>query len=86
MINWIEKAILVIFFEDAFHKLIFHQLCKFSDFDARSVVLVKTKVFDRNIKETRLAKYFKKVTARPSFTRLIVVRQKIEFIKYQNTK
>ena len=32
------------------------------------------KVNARNIKETALAKYFIKVTARPSFTRLRVIK------------
>ena len=47
------------------------------------------KVFGRNIKETRLARYSIKVTAHPSFTQLRVIRQKkqqkkqtIEFVKY----
>ena len=33
------------------------------------------KVFGRNIKETKVARYFIKVTARPSFTRLGVIRR-----------
>ena len=43
---------------------------RFSEFDAGNVILFQVKVFDRNIKGTTLARYFKKVTARPSFTRL----------------
>ena len=47
-------------------------LARFSEFDARKVILFQIKVFI-------------KVTARPSFTQLRVIRQ-IEFIKYQNRK
>ena len=32
------------------------------------MILVQIEVLGRNIKETTLAKYFTKVTARPSFT------------------
>ena len=39
---------------------------KFSEFDAGSVILFQNKVLVRNIKETTLARYFIKVTARPS--------------------
>ena len=56
---------------------------RFSEFDSRNVILLQIKLFGRNIKETTLASYFIKVTARPSFTRFRVIRQK-EFIKYQN--
>ena len=48
---------------------------KFSQFDAGNVILLKIKVFGRNIKETSPARYFLKVTARPSFARLRVIRQ-----------
>ena len=40
---------------------------KFSEFDAGNVILFQVKIFGRNIKETMLARYFIKVTARPSF-------------------
>ena len=36
-------------------------------------VLFQIEVFGRNIKDTTLARYFIKVTARPSFTRLTVI-------------
>ena len=37
-------------------------------------VLFQIEVFGRNIKDTTLARYFMKVTARPSFTRLTVIK------------
>ena len=43
-------------------------------FDAGNVVLFQIKVFGRNIKEPTETRYFIKVTARPSFTRLRVIR------------
>ena len=43
-------------------------------FYARNVILFQIKVNTRNIKETTLARYFIKVTARPSFTRFRVIR------------
>ena len=48
---------------------------RYSEFDARNVILFQFKVFDRNIKETMLARYFIKVTARPSFMRLRVIKR-----------
>ena len=48
---------------------------RFSEFDAGNVKLFQIKVFARNIKETTLARYFIKVTARPSFTLLRVIRR-----------
>ena len=48
---------------------------KFNKFDAGNVVLFQVKVFGRNIKETYLARYFRKVTAHPSLMRLRVIRQ-----------
>ena len=60
---------------------------KFNKFDARNVILFQIKLLVRNIKETMLARYFIKVTTRPSFTRFRVTRRiNIEFIKYQNRK
>ena len=47
---------------------------RFSEFDSRNVILFQIKVFGRYIKETTLIRYFIKVTARPSFTRLKVIR------------
>ena len=64
-------------------------LAKFSEFNAGNVILFQIKVFGGNIKETTLARYFIKVTAHRSFTRLSVIKQKKkkkEFIKYQNRK
>ena len=46
---------------------------KLRKFDAGNVILFQIKVFGRNIKETKLARYFIKLTARPSFTRLRVI-------------
>ena len=48
---------------------------RFSKFEAGNVILFQIKVFTRNVKETALARYFIKVTARPSFARLRVIRQ-----------
>ena len=39
------------------------------------MILFQIKAFARNISETTLARYFIKVTARPSFTQLRVIRQ-----------
>ena len=74
-INWREKGRLVFFFENTLDKLIYHQLCKISKSDAGNVILFQIKAFGRNVKDTVLARYFKKVTARPIFTRLRVIRQ-----------
>ena len=43
---------------------------RFSVFYSENVILFQIKVNVRNIKETTLARYFIKVTARPSFARL----------------
>ena len=51
---------------------------KFIEFEAGNGILFQIKVFGRNIKETTLARCFINVTARPSFTRLRVIKQ------YQN--
>ena len=40
------------------------------------MILIQIKVFGRNIKETTPDRYFIKVTARTSFTRLKVIRRK----------
>ena len=42
------------FFVDTLHTLIFHQLSKFSEFDARKKILFYVEVFARKIKETTL--------------------------------
>ena len=49
---------------------------RFTKFDNQNVILFQIKVTGRNIKETTLARYFIKVTARRSFTRLSVIRRK----------
>ena len=41
---------------------------EFSEFDSQNMILLQIKVFGRNIKETTLATYFLKLTARPTFT------------------
>ena len=46
------------------------------EFDNRRVILFQIKVFAGDIKETMLATYISKVTARPSFTRLRLIRRK----------
>ena len=55
-------------------------------FYARNVILFQIKVNTRNTKETTLARYFIKVTARPSFTQLRVIRPINRVIKYENRK
>ena len=47
---------------------------RLSKFYTNNVILFQIEVNTRNIKETTLARYFIKVTARPSFMRLRVVR------------
>ena len=64
-----EKGILLIFLQILFI-ISFTSTARFSKFYAGNVILFQIKVNARNIKETMLAKYFIKVTARPSFTRL----------------
>ena len=43
---------------------------RFTEFYTGNVISFQIKVNARNIKEPRLARYFIKVTARPSFTQL----------------
>ena len=57
---------------------------RFREFDVRNMILFQFKIFGRNIIEIALARYFIKVTARPCFTRLRIIRQIIEFIKYKD--
>ena len=64
------------FFGDTLRKLILLQLWKIQQTNSGNMILFQIKVFGRNIKETTLAWYFIKVTARPSFTRLRVIRGK----------
>ena len=47
---------------------------RFIKFNVGKLILFQIKVFARNIKETTPARYFIKVTARPSFRRLRVIR------------
>ena len=75
MANQIEIGILVNFFVDTLQLLITTSSAKFNKFDAGKVILFQIKVFAGNIKETMLGKYFIKVTARPSFTQLRVIRR-----------
>ena len=48
---------------------------KFSEFESGNVILFEIKVYDRNIKETTLVRYFIKVIAPPSFTQLRIIRR-----------
>ena len=82
-----EREILVNFFGDTLHRFIYHVTTssgKFSKFDAGDVILFEIKVFSRNMKEATLARCFIKVTVRPSFTRLKVIKR-INEIKIENT-
>ena len=72
MINRIVRGILVILFIGSFTT----SSARFSEFDTGNIILFQIKVFARNIKETTLARYFIKVNARHSFTRLKVIRGK----------
>ena len=47
---------------------------RLSKFYAMNVILFQIKVNTRNIKETKLARCFIKVTASPNFTRLRVIK------------
>ena len=73
VVNRMGKGILVRFFGNNFCEVIYHQLC---EFDIRNMISFQIKVFGRNIKETTPDRYFIKVTARTSFTRLKVIRRK----------
>ena len=75
VINQMEKGILVNFFI-LFVSSFTTNSTRFSNFDIRNMILFQMKVFGRNIKETTLARYFIKVTARPSFKQLRVIRQR----------
>ena len=57
---------------------------RFSELDARNVILLQIKAFVRNIKETMLARCFIKVTVHPSFTQLKTIRKinRVENRKY----
>ena len=75
MINWTEKEILINFLEILYISSFFTSSAKFSKFDAGNVILFQIKVFGRNIKETTPERYLTKLTARPTFTRLRVIRR-----------
>ena len=75
VINWIEKEISVNFLKIFFVRSFTISSARFNEFDSRNVILFQIKVFGSNIKETTLARYFIKVAARPSFTRLRLIRQ-----------
>ena len=60
--NWMEKRILVIFLEILFVSSFTTSSARFSKFDIRNVILFQIKFFGRNIKETTLARYFKRFT------------------------
>ena len=76
VINQMEKGILVNFLDILFVSSFTTNSTRFSNFDIRNMILFQMKVFGRNIKETTLARYFIKVTARPSFKQLRVIRQR----------
>ena len=65
VIDRIGKGRLVIFLEILFVVSFTTSSARFSKFDRQNVILFEIKVFGRNIKETMLARYFVKVTARP---------------------
>ena len=76
VINQMEKGILVNFLDILFVSSFTTNSTRFSNFDIRNMILFQMKVFGRNIKETTLARYFIKVTGRPSFKQLRVIRQR----------
>ena len=75
MINYTEKGTLVNFLEILFISPFTTSSARFTEYDTRNVVSSQIKVSGRNIKETTLAKYFIKVTASLSFTRLRITRE-----------
>ena len=76
VINQMEKGILVNFLDILFVSSFTTNSTRLSNFDIRNMILFQMKVFGRNIKETTLTRYFIKVTARPSFKQLRVIRQR----------
>ena len=48
---------------------------RFSDYDVTNLILLEIHVYGRNIKETALARYSIKVTARPSFAQLGIIKR-----------
>ena len=73
MINQIEKGILIILLEIILISLLTISSARFNEFDARNVILFHIKVFGRHIKEAMLARYFRKITVRPSSRWLSVI-------------
>ena len=55
------------------NQLIYHQLWKISQFDVGNAVLFQIKFFGGKTKENTPAKYFGKITVRPSFQSLRVI-------------
>ena len=74
MINLIEKGIFVNSLEIPFVSSFTVNSARFSEFDSQNVILFQIELFNRNIKEATLPRYFIKVIARPTFTRLRVRR------------
>ena len=75
VIKRIEKGILVNFFGDLFVSSFTTSSTRFSKFGIHNLIFFQIKVFGRNITDTSLARYFIKVTARPSFIQLRVIRR-----------
>ena len=73
MINQTEKEIFAFFIP--FISSLTTSSARFRKFDDGNVTSFQIKVFGRIVKETTLARYFIKVTARPYFTRLGVIRR-----------
>ena len=73
VINQIEKEILIFIFEILVISSLTTNSAKFNEFNAGNVIQIK--VSDESIKRTTLERCFMKVTARPSFTRLIAIRR-----------
>ena len=74
MINRTEKGILVNFSWILFVGSFTTSCARLSEFYAGNVILFQIKANAKNIKETTLAKYYIKVTPRPSFTQLRVIK------------
>ena len=75
VIKQIEIGILVIFYYILFRGSFCTSSAKLEKFDAGNVILFQIKVFAKNIKETTLARFFKKVTVRPSLTQTRAIRR-----------
>ena len=68
------KGILVNFLEILLVSSFTTSSARFTECDSKNVIFFQIKVFDRNVKETTLARYFIRLTARPSFMRLRAFR------------